>query len=53
MLATLPNLEIIDLSFNIYMEAASSLLPLLGDDDYDDEPGFPELRRLDLRWAPS
>lgn len=42
-LAGLPSLEVADLSFNIYMEAALSLAPLL------EENGLPKLRRLDLR----
>lgn len=41
----LPALEVADLSFNIYMEAALSLEPLVEHD------GLPSLRRLDLRWA--
>lgn len=46
MLAGLPSLEVADLSFNIYMEAALSLAPLL------EENGLPKLRRLDLRHGP-
>ena len=42
-LAELPALEVADLSFNIYMEAAASLQPLVG------EGGLSRLRRLDLR----
>jgi hypothetical protein len=42
-LAELPVLESVDLSFNIYMEAAASLAPLL------EHGGLARLRRLDLR----
>lgn len=42
-LAQLPALECADLSFNVYMEAAVSLQPLLADG------GLAALRRLDLR----
>ncbi|KAL4428433.1 hypothetical protein ABPG75_002522 [Micractinium tetrahymenae] len=42
-LAELPALEVADLSFNIYMEAALSLRPLL------ESGGLARLRRLDLR----
>lgn len=46
-LAQLPQLEVADLSFNIYMEAAASLAPLTADG------GLAALRRLDLRcgWS--
>ncbi|PRW44486.1 small GTP-binding isoform B [Chlorella sorokiniana] len=42
-LAQLPHLEVADLSFNIYMEAAASLAPLTADG------GLAALRRLDVR----
>lgn len=42
-LGLLPSLEVADLSFNIYMEAAASLAPLLEND------GLEMLSRLDLR----
>ncbi len=44
-LSKLPALEVADLSFNIYMEAAASLHSLLEDS------GFSKLQRLDLRWG--
>ena len=47
MLAQLPQLEVADLSFNIYMEAAASLAPLTADG------GLAALRRLDLRCGGS
>jgi hypothetical protein len=45
-LSGLPALEICDLSFNVYMEAASSLSGLL------EGGGLSKLQRLDLRHAP-
>ena len=50
-LRELPALEVADLSFNIYMEAASSLLHLMDSDTHAAGSGLDSIRRLDLRHA--
>lgn len=44
MLAKLPSLEVADLSFCIYLEAATSMDAMAAE-------GFKKLRCLDLRWV--
>ena len=52
-LCELVELQVADLSFNIYMEAASSLLHLLDSDTNASLMGLECLRRLDLRHGPA
>ena len=50
-LRELADLEVADLSFNIYMEVASSLLLMLDREGDDFGIGLASIRRLDLRQA--